>query len=62
MAAPDKFLVIGSNSFSGASFVDFLLRKGADVIGVSRSPRPIVLSCRTAGQAMTGTSGSCDAT
>lgn len=38
MAAPDKFLVIGSNSFSGASFVDFLLRKGADVIGVSRSP------------------------
>lgn len=38
MTAPDKFLVIGSNSFSGASFVDFLLRKGADVIGVSRSP------------------------
>lgn len=40
MAVPDKFLVIGSNSFSGASFVDFLLRQGVDVIGVSRSPEP----------------------
>jgi dTDP-glucose 4,6-dehydratase len=29
--------VLGSNSFSGASFVDFLLRQGARVIGVSRS-------------------------
>lgn len=38
MTAPDKFLVIGSNSFSGASFADFILRQGADVIGVSRSP------------------------
>lgn len=38
MSTPGKFLVIGSNSFSGASFVDFLLRQGVDVIGVSRSP------------------------
>ena len=29
--------VIGSNSFSGASFVHFALRKGARVIGISRS-------------------------
>lgn len=31
------FLVIGSNSFSGASFVDHLLARGQDVVGVSRS-------------------------
>jgi dTDP-glucose 4,6-dehydratase len=35
-----KYLVLGSNSFSGASFVDFLLAQGASVIGVSRSPEP----------------------
>jgi dTDP-glucose 4,6-dehydratase len=35
-----KFLVLGSNSFSGASFIDLLLERGADVIGVSRSPEP----------------------
>jgi dTDP-glucose 4,6-dehydratase len=33
-------LVIGSNSFSGASFVGYCLRRNADVIGVSRSPEP----------------------
>jgi dTDP-glucose 4,6-dehydratase len=38
--AHDKVLVIGSNSFSGASFVAFLLEQGARVIGVSRSPEP----------------------
>ena len=32
-----KVLVIGSNSFSGASFVDFLLEQGEAVIGTSRS-------------------------
>jgi dTDP-glucose 4,6-dehydratase len=32
-----KVLVLGSNSFSGASFVDFLLRRGLEVIGASRS-------------------------
>lgn len=31
-------LVIGSNSFSGASFVRHLLQQGIDVIGASRSP------------------------
>jgi len=32
-----SWLVIGSNSFSGASFVDHLLKQGIDVIGTSRS-------------------------
>jgi len=32
-----KFFVIGSNSFTGATFVDHLLARGADVIGTSRS-------------------------
>lgn len=35
-----KILVIGSNSFSGASFVDHMLGRGCEVIGVSRSPEP----------------------
>ena len=34
------FLVIGSNSFSGANFVDHLLSNGHDVIGISRSDEP----------------------
>lgn len=33
-----KFLVLGSNSFSGATFVDYLLEQGEEVLGVSRSP------------------------
>jgi len=33
-------MVLGSNSFSGATFVDYLLEQGADVIGISRSPEP----------------------
>jgi len=37
----EKVLVIGSNSFSGASFVEFALRQGAKVIGTSRSLEPI---------------------
>ena len=37
----DTVLVVGSNSFSGASFSDFALSQGARVIGVSRSPEPI---------------------
>jgi dTDP-glucose 4,6-dehydratase len=36
----EKVLVIGSNSFSGASFVGHLLTLGAHVVGVSRSPEP----------------------
>ena len=33
----NNFLVIGSNSFSGAYFIKYLLEKGHDVIGISRS-------------------------
>ena len=33
-----SILVLGSNSFSGASFCSYLLRQGIDVIGASRSP------------------------
>jgi dTDP-glucose 4,6-dehydratase len=33
----NKFLVIGSNSFSGAQFIKYLLENSNDVIGVSRS-------------------------
>ena len=36
-----KVIVIGSNSFSGAHFVDFIIGEGADVIGMSRSPEPL---------------------
>lgn len=36
-----KALVIGSNSFSGSSFVNFSLGKKAKVIGISRSEQPI---------------------
>ncbi len=36
----NKILVIGSNSFSGAQFVSYLLEQGEQVIGVSRSPEP----------------------
>lgn len=39
MAEP-KFLVLGSNSFSGATFVDFLAEHGHDVVATSRSPEP----------------------
>ena len=35
-----RFLVIGSNSFSGAHFVKYLLDRGHDVIGTSRSAEP----------------------
>jgi len=37
----DKIAVIGSNSFSGSNFVDYLLDNEIDVIGISRSPEPI---------------------
>jgi len=33
----EKFLVLGSNSFSGATFVASALATGADVVGISRS-------------------------
>ncbi len=35
-----RFLVIGSNSFSGAQFVKYLLQNGHEVLGVSRSAEP----------------------
>jgi dTDP-glucose 4,6-dehydratase len=40
VAGAEKFLVLGSNSFSGASFSEYLLGRGAAVIGVSRSAEP----------------------
>ena len=36
-----KVVVIGSNSFSGSSFVNFSLKKNAKVLGISRSEQPI---------------------
>lgn len=37
---PEKFMVIGSNSFSGASFIEYVLRDNpaAEVVGIGRSP------------------------
>lgn len=37
---PEKIVVIGSNSFSGASFVAYALAQGAKVLAMSRSPEP----------------------
>ncbi len=37
MTDPKRIVVIGSNSFSGASFVSHCLREGWDVLGTSRS-------------------------
>ncbi|GIL00704.1 MAG: dTDP-glucose 4,6-dehydratase [Alphaproteobacteria bacterium] len=39
MAAP-KFLVLGSNSFSGATFCAYLAEQGHDVVATSRSAEP----------------------
>jgi dTDP-glucose 4,6-dehydratase len=39
-ANSQRFLVIGSNSFSGAQFVKYLLRNGHQVLGASRSAEP----------------------
>ncbi len=40
MSERQTCVVIGSNSFSGACFVDHLLQRGYDVMGCSRSPEP----------------------
>ena len=40
MTTSRTILVIGSNSFSGASFVDYALEQGARVLGASRSEEP----------------------
>jgi len=34
----EKIIIIGSNSFSGAQFVDYVLDHGLEAIGISRSP------------------------
>jgi dTDP-glucose 4,6-dehydratase len=35
-----KFLILGSNSFSGATFAGYLAEQGYDVLATSRSPEP----------------------
>jgi dTDP-glucose 4,6-dehydratase len=35
-----KVLILGSNSFSGASFASYLMNQGVDVLGASRSDEP----------------------
>lgn len=40
MSAPTRVAVVGSNSFSGATFVDYALAQGCEVVGISRSPEP----------------------
>ena len=47
----EKIIVIGSNSFSGASFVPFAIDAGFEVVGVSRSeePNPVFLPYKCSG-------------
>ena len=40
MSGAEKFLVLGANSFSGATFSDHLAAQGYDVLATSRSPQP----------------------
>jgi dTDP-glucose 4,6-dehydratase len=40
MTMAERFLVIGSNCFSGATFAAHLLDQGFEVLGISRSPEP----------------------
>jgi dTDP-glucose 4,6-dehydratase len=40
MAVHEKFLILGSNSFSGATFADHLAAQGHDVLATSRSDEP----------------------
>ena len=40
MVGQEKFLILGSNSFSGATFADFLAAKGYEVLATSRSDEP----------------------
>ena len=40
MAGHEKYLILGSNSFSGATFVDHLAAGGHDVLATSRSEQP----------------------
>lgn len=52
----EKFFVIGSNSFTGATFVDCLLTHGCDVVGTSRSTElhPVFLPYRWSPQRPAG--------
>ncbi|HLZ03212.1 MAG TPA: GDP-mannose 4,6-dehydratase [Bradyrhizobium sp.] len=40
MVGQEKFLILGSNSFSGATFADYLATKGYDLLATSRSDEP----------------------
>jgi dTDP-glucose 4,6-dehydratase len=40
MSQPSRIVVLGSNSFSGASFVAYALARGTEVVGASRSEEP----------------------
>jgi dTDP-glucose 4,6-dehydratase len=40
MMGQEKFLILGSNSFSGATFADYLAAKGYEVLATSRSGEP----------------------
>jgi len=40
MAGREKFLILGSNSFSGATFADHLAAQGCEVLATSRSDEP----------------------
>lgn len=37
----ERFLILGSNSFSGATYCDFLAELGYDVVAASRSKQPV---------------------
>ena len=62
MAGAGAVLVLASNSFSGASFIDFLLRQGVRVTGVSRSPEAhrVFLPYRWSGRDRQFTFHQCD--
>ena len=62
MAGAAKVLVLGSNSFSGASFIDFLLHRGVTVTGISRSPEAhrVFLPYRWSGTAANFSFHQCD--
>ena len=49
---PEKIIVIGSNSFSGASFVSFALDEGFEITGISRSAElnPVFLPYKYSGE------------
>ena len=50
----EKIIVMGSNSFSGASFIPFAIDEGFEVIGISRSaePNPVFLPYKYSGKSI----------